>query len=307
VALLGAYALDRVRLRANLADSDVAVTGRCKFGPKRPRCGRPCPAPRPGAVRWTLWIAPRRTQADPRSVAQQQDGDRVIPDHHQAQRHPQRFEHKADRETQRDNHGRVARDRQAADARRREDPTGREGRAGVRQGQSQRRRGQRRLRRVQAIGIGIRKALEKLARRGLDVQADGLRVRAHERSPEDPGRPFRNIVPLEILEQRRADLAVLGDRRQRDLTPLALAAQTTAKTLAGVVCRGFGHVGDAWRGANRIPPGCERARGGLNAFRTNHCVQVTARPRRAHVPGVSTWSCAPRRPVIERTATRRCP
>src|SRR5687767_4695298 len=72
--------------------------------------------------------------------------------------------------------------------------------------------------------------LEGLARNGIRLQTDGLRIRADIRPSEDPLRPLRNVIVLEPLEQRRLDLRLVGDGGKGDLLSFALQPKPSAET-----------------------------------------------------------------------------
>jgi hypothetical protein len=62
------------------------------------------------------------------------------------------------------------------------------------------------------------------------VQADGFGVGADKRPTEDARGPSRHVIPLQRLEERPADLRVVGDRLERDLTTLTLVAKAGPKS-----------------------------------------------------------------------------
>ena len=64
--------------------------------------------------------------------------------------------------------------------------------------------------------------LDELANRRGRIQADRLRVGANVRPAEDTERPVREVVALQRLEQREFDFGLVGNRRERDLSPFAL-------------------------------------------------------------------------------------
>ena len=56
------------------------------------------------------------------------------------------------------------------------------------------------------------------------LETDGVGVAANEGATKNPEGPVRDVVALEVLEQGRFDLRLLGDGRKRNLllfTPLA--------------------------------------------------------------------------------------
>src|SRR4051812_30370800 len=83
---------------------------------------------------------------------------------------------------------------------------------------------------------GIRKLLDKFLRRRVGVETDGVRVGADETAPIDARRPARDVAAFERLEEADADLRIGRDRRQRDLPPLALAAQAYAERIGRQWC-----------------------------------------------------------------------
>jgi len=81
---------------------------------------------------------------------------------------------------------------------------------------------------------GIGEALDELAHGFIRIEANRLRVRSDERSPEDPGRPARHVITFEGLEERAADLRVLRDGFQRDAAAFAFLPQPRSKRGSGL-------------------------------------------------------------------------
>src|SRR4029453_16321627 len=77
----------------------------------------------------------------------------------------------------------------------------------------------------------VRVELEELANDDIRLEADRVGVRTNECPAKDAGRPMRDIIPFQGLEQRNLDFRLLGDRRERDLLLLAPFAQACAKTV----------------------------------------------------------------------------
>ena len=95
----------------------------------------------------------------------------------------------------------------------------------------------------------IRKLLEELAQHRLGIDADGLGVRAHERSPKDAGGPARDIVAFESLEQGGAHFGGGGDRGEIDPPALARVAKASAEA-PGHCAHGALKAGPARDGAS---------------------------------------------------------
>src|SRR5262245_61081408 len=73
---------------------------------------------------------------------------------------------------------------------------------------------------------------QELVKRLVRIEADHLRIRTDVRSPEDSGRPLRDVVHLEALEQRDLDLGTLGNRNETDLSFFAALAQPGAEAVS---------------------------------------------------------------------------
>jgi hypothetical protein len=73
--------------------------------------------------------------------------------------------------------------------------------------------------------------LEERSQRFARVEPNCLSVAAHECPPEDPSRPARQLIPLEIAEQTDTDLRTRGNALEGDATPLALGSHPAAKPL----------------------------------------------------------------------------
>jgi hypothetical protein len=63
------------------------------------------------------------------------------------------------------------------------------------------------------------------------IQVERVCIGADEGAAEDAGRPMRNVIALEVLEQRQLDLRLFGDRGQSNLLLFTVPAQSGAKTL----------------------------------------------------------------------------
>jgi len=63
------------------------------------------------------------------------------------------------------------------------------------------------------------------------VHADRGGIRAHERAAENAGGPMRDVVALELIEQRQLYLRLLRDRRESYLVFFTLLPQSSPETL----------------------------------------------------------------------------
>ena len=75
------------------------------------------------------------------------------------------------------------------------------------------------------------KSFQEFSDRGFLVHADRRSIGAHERAAENAGGPMRDVVPLELVEQRQLDLRLLRDRRESDLLLFTLLPKSSAETL----------------------------------------------------------------------------
>src|SRR4029077_17356414 len=77
------------------------------------------------------------------------------------------------------------------------------------------------------VGIGM--DFQELADDRVGVEANGLRVGAQVRAPEDAPRPLRDVVTFQRLEKRELDLCLFSDRRERDPLLLARGPESNAE------------------------------------------------------------------------------
>ena len=73
--------------------------------------------------------------------------------------------------------------------------------------------------------------LQELADDHVGIETNRVRVGANERPQKNPGWPVRDVAVLERVEQRRLDLRLLGDGRERYVLLFSLLAQSRTKTV----------------------------------------------------------------------------
>jgi hypothetical protein len=80
--------------------------------------------------------------------------------------------------------------------------------------------------------------LQELTDDGVGVEADRMRVGADERTPKNTRRPAQQVISLQPLEERKADLRLLRDGGKRDLLSFTLLAKSSAETFGHATPRG---------------------------------------------------------------------
>src|SRR5262249_32088321 len=83
--------------------------------------------------------------------------------------------------------------------------------------------------------IGI--PLEKLADDDVGIKTDCERIGADERPTENPRRPVRDVVALQLFEQRYLDFRLLRNRAQSNLLFFTTLAQTSAEFFKHADCQ----------------------------------------------------------------------
>jgi hypothetical protein len=168
-----------------------------------------------------------RPQGDARSIAEHKNAAEVVGEHHDAKRQPEPSEHDEHGERDGDDDAAVVRHGDQALAHAREQMAGRERLARFGNLDPESRPARRRDVRSWGRGFdhfgggcegrifnrrwrlgGIGKLFSELARDGIRVQADGLRVSPHERPPVNAGRPPRHVSSFEGLKEGDADFRI---------------------------------------------------------------------------------------------------